>query len=97
VSKSKPKAHIFMDGEGGLVTGTHDIEIARDLMRIELRSYYEEDEISEYDFTEPEPVLQIGRIVPAPSYSDYSWFWKGRLTEADLGKRGVTRGVVWNA
>lgn len=95
MAKTHAKAHVYYEGDGGLVTGTDDIELARTLMRDELLTVYTPEEMIDYDFTASTPEVQVGRIVPAPRGSEYAWFWKS-LPESEKGKRGVTRGVVWN-
>ena len=100
MTRGEPTAHIFKDGEGGIVTKTHDIELARKLMREELAKLYlpEELEDSGYDFTDREPVLEFGRVVPADRNQredGYEWFWYWQ-PESEYGKPGVTRAVGWH-
>lgn len=96
MSKSKPKAHTFADG-GGVVTATHDIGLARELMRtaeMEALGVTTTERLTgELDYIDGEPALVVGRINPSRS-AEYSWYWK-TLDGTKLGTRGVTRAVVW--
>ena len=92
-----PKASTFTDG-GGLVIGTGDLDVARKFMQAHLLEEYGAKELADYpemDFTDMEPMFDVGQMVPAQPDSEYSWFWKGHLKEEMLGRRGVTRAVVW--
>ena len=105
----KPKAHLFNDG-GGMVTGTHDVKIARSLivdMFLENErgiilpdcTWADRDEVADASgqFRASSACLETGRIVPNNPETgdpDYTWFWRSGYA---LGKPGVTRAVVWHA
>ena len=98
MAESKPKAHISRDGEGGIVTGTHDIALAVMTMRSKLVEYGLKEEGEEGPaWLASAPVLQIGRIIPADTNSrqkGYEWWWRPE-SEDRLGIKGTTRAVVW--
>lgn len=97
------RAHLFLEG-GGMVTGTHDVAAAR---RLIVATYMDEHPEVDDDrqelayvsrkFRASEARQEVGRIVPespvAREYSGYAWWWRSGYT---LGKRGVTRAVVWD-
>lgn len=93
------RAHLYDDG-GGIVTGTDDIGAARLAIRaawLERQGLDSEDQMADddragWDFWAIEPVVEVGRIVPAGRYSDYGWFWRPAPTRY----RGATTAVVWN-
>ena len=91
-------AHLFQE-DGGMVTGTRNIERARRLL---VGRWLEEngDDYDRYDialasrqFRRHEARVETGRIVPArPDDPDCSWYWRPGY---ELGKPGVTQAVVW--
>lgn len=79
-----------------MVTGTHDLALAKLLYAIEFcREYGDEMDYAEIG----EATLQWGRIVhvlPGMHYYDeYSWMWYS-VAEPKKPKRGVTRAVVFS-
>lgn len=95
--RKTPVAHIFME-EGGMVTKTDDIELARKLMNEKLvhEGWHTEEEVAAGEtFAFAEPVIEVGRVVPAPPDDEYVWYWR-QVREGGLGDRGVTRAVVWH-
>lgn len=109
MSRPKPRPHVFSEG-GGIVTGTHDVKVARRLI-VEL--YLEEVEMvnlpldpDDYDgrvrvaeashlFSVGAAAQEVGRIVPTGADPyEYAWFWRSGYA---LGKPGVTRAVVWRS
>jgi hypothetical protein len=97
------KAHLFMEG-GGIVTGTHDKLAAQRAIVDEYLDYHGDyaDGWSVLDavrmFSLCSASLETGRIVPADratrEFEGYTWWWRSGYK---LGRRGVTRAVVWNA
>lgn len=95
------KAHLYLEG-GGMVTGTHDVTEARRLLVDAWLEYnvggpYDREDIAHASrrFAARSASIETGRIVPAgpDHWEGYSWFWRKGY---ELGKRGVTRAVVWN-
>lgn len=96
-----PTPHLFSDG-GGIVTGTHDIAEARRLVA-DLKIDGDDDRYviaaASRMFRTREARLETGRIIPiAPDMQDWmdgcTWQWRDGYK---LGKRGVTKAVVWYA
>lgn len=98
------RAHLFIsDDGGGMVTGTHDVALARRLLAREWLHAHGDTEdgpnrrrdVAEasYRFRARRARLEVGRVIPTPSdLEDWAWEWRPGY---QLGKPGVTRAVVW--
>jgi hypothetical protein len=89
----KPVATLFNDGNGAIVTKTHDVEAARDALLENFQTNLRMDDDEALEALETylfiEPTLEHGRWVMAGN--DESRYWR----EAPADGRGVTRAVVW--
>ncbi|WP_159600297.1 hypothetical protein [Agromyces humi] len=96
MGKRDPRAHLSDEG-GGLVTGTHDIVVARAVMRARLEHEFGADDAAEFDFTTAEPELKLIRSIPARRDDpDYLWYFVD-VDPDHQGRPGVTRAVIWKA
>ena len=87
------KVYLFTHG-GGIVTGTDDIELARDVMREKIRHEWADRgpfPWYDYDFSGDEPHFERGRWVP--SKSDLVPRWVD--VNPGASTRGAIRAVVW--
>lgn len=92
MSARKPTARLYSDG-GGVVTGTHDVELARTLILAE-----DDEHFGDIDnpnrFPADRAVITRGRIVHClpGSYGDgQGWAWQFHPGEG----RGSTPAVEW--
>lgn len=94
----KISAHQFSEG-GGMVTGTRNVDLARDWMRKEI----EGDSCCDLGcqcrwctFYDRKPTVEAGRIIPVPASREDGpgWYWQP-VHQSKIGTRGVTHAVVW--
>ena len=91
--RGRPRAHIYLYGDGGLVTRCDDVEQARDLLiRKLVYQGYDRDEAEEMVDVDRLRISR-GRIMVQTPESEYSWLWYPE--SADAVGLGITTAVEW--
>lgn len=89
-----PRAHVYADG-GGIVTGTHDRELAARLFTEECRQAYEDFEGA---YKAEDGQLTYGRVIPLGPHhplrlaEGWTWQWSDY---GSMPRRGASRAVVF--